>query len=246
MPTPPGQSCGNCAYGNQRPFRSINPPRIYNALSCCYNPPSPADLASNDPGVFAYWPQVQSSYWCGFWSSVVATSNVVNVGGTNITVSPASPPTITVSPTITASPPNIYVAAAVTVQPSSAAVNVTVAPSAAVITVLPATVAVTAAQGIQGTIGPAGPAGHSDIIYGSATMDFGASPVYASVLTVSGQASIGANSPVQAWVMNDEVAGAFVRLTPSPVRASVGFDIHAVSTGPLATGQLPVRWAWSP
>jgi hypothetical protein len=89
---------------------------------------------------------------------------------------------------------------------------------------------------------------------GTATLDFGATPGTNHVsVAVTGQASIGANDHVEAFIMgNDSTAThnayehmvAPIKLSVSSVVAATGFTINAVTDWRL-DGTFKCRWAWS-
>lgn len=91
---------------------------------------------------------------------------------------------------------------------------------------------------------------------GTATLDFGAHPgSNEASVAVTGQASIGAASKVEAWVMGDDTSGghtandhryfaALAGLTCGTPTAANGFTIYARSTEKL-TGTFAVRWVWA-
>jgi len=91
---------------------------------------------------------------------------------------------------------------------------------------------------------------------GTATINFGAFPgANEASVAVTGQASIGATSKVEAWVMGDDTSsnhtasdhryfGQFANLTCGTPTATTGFTIYARSSEKL-TGEWSVRWVWS-
>lgn len=90
---------------------------------------------------------------------------------------------------------------------------------------------------------------------GTATLDYGATPVDGASVAVTGQAGILTGSAVEAWFMADTtadngvdehlMAGTLAKLTCGSIVAGTGFTIFADNIGLLATGQFSVRWVWN-
>lgn len=90
---------------------------------------------------------------------------------------------------------------------------------------------------------------------GTATLDFGATPVAETSVAVTGQTDITAASFAEAWFMarstatNDTAAhkhaAAVMRLVCSVPSAGVGFTITAYCLQGAATGTFKVEWTWS-
>lgn len=99
------------------------------------------------------------------------------------------------------------------------------------------------ADGVPREIGPAGPPGHSDIVYGSATVDFGAAPVGDASVVVTDQDAITADAAIQVWVQSDPVADMMLRFTAEA--GADEFTIRADSIGALVSGTVPLRWSWA-
>jgi hypothetical protein len=91
---------------------------------------------------------------------------------------------------------------------------------------------------------------------GTASINFGAHPgANEASVAVTGQASIGAGSKVEAYVMADDTTSdhtasdhryfaALAGLTCGTPTAATGFTIHARSAEKLH-GQFQVRWVWA-
>jgi hypothetical protein len=90
---------------------------------------------------------------------------------------------------------------------------------------------------------------------GTATIDFGATPVADASVAVTGQTDITATAYVEAWFMarstaeNDaeahKQAAAVMRVVCSEPTAGVGFTITAYCLQGAATGTFKVEWTWS-
>lgn len=91
---------------------------------------------------------------------------------------------------------------------------------------------------------------------GTATIDFGAFPgSNEASVSVTGQASIGAGSKAEAFIMGDDstsdhtasdhrYVGLFMALTCGTPVAGTGFTIYARSTEKLQ-GTFALRWVWA-
>jgi hypothetical protein len=91
---------------------------------------------------------------------------------------------------------------------------------------------------------------------GSAIIDFGAFPgANEAGIAVTGQASIGATSKAEAFIMGDDTTtdhtaadhkyiGLWLNLTCGTPTAATGFTIYGRSTEKLQ-GTFNVRWVWS-
>lgn len=90
---------------------------------------------------------------------------------------------------------------------------------------------------------------------GTATLDFGATPVDEASVTVTGQTGILAGSHVEAFFMGDstadnsvdehEEAASLCPLTCRSIVAGTGFTIVAHPIAALGLGQFTVRWVWN-
>lgn len=90
---------------------------------------------------------------------------------------------------------------------------------------------------------------------GTAVLDFGVTPADEASIVVTGQASIGAGSPVEAFFMQEATAdngvdehaeaAALCPLVVSDVVAGTGFTIRAHPIAMFGIGTFNVRWAWA-
>lgn len=94
------------------------------------------------------------------------------------------------------------------------------------------------------TTGPQGVPGHSDLNYGTTTIDFGVVPTSDVTVAVNSQPTLGASAKIQTWIQGDALAQMMLRLTASAI-AGVGFSLRADSLGGLLTGTVAVNWCWS-
>jgi hypothetical protein len=89
---------------------------------------------------------------------------------------------------------------------------------------------------------------------GTVTLDFGAAPgIDRALIAVTGQATIGAGSNVEAFMMYDTTAdhtgndhlyiASVLQLVCGTVIPGTGFTIYGVSTEKLQ-GTYQVRWVW--
>lgn len=91
---------------------------------------------------------------------------------------------------------------------------------------------------------------------GTAVLDFGSYPgSNEASVAVTGQATIGASSKAEAYIMGDDTSpnhtasdhrylGLFVALTCGTPSSGVGFTIYARSYEKMQ-GQFTVRWVWT-
>lgn len=90
---------------------------------------------------------------------------------------------------------------------------------------------------------------------GTATIDFGATPVDEATVVITGQTGIVAGSHAEAFFMKDstadngtdehEEAAALCPLVCESIVAGTGFTIRAMPIAALGTGQFSVRWVWN-
>jgi len=90
---------------------------------------------------------------------------------------------------------------------------------------------------------------------GTATLNFGATPIDEATIAVTGQAGIIAGSHVEAFFMRETATGNGVEeheamaiycpLTVGSIIAGTGFTIYATMLAGFATGQFAVRWVWN-
>jgi hypothetical protein len=90
---------------------------------------------------------------------------------------------------------------------------------------------------------------------GTATLDFGATPIDSASVAVIGQASIAAGSAVEAFFMRTSTAdngldqhveaAALCPLVCGNIVAGTGFTIYAHPIAMLGTGQFTVNWVWN-
>ena len=91
---------------------------------------------------------------------------------------------------------------------------------------------------------------------GTATVDFGSTPVSEASIAVTGQGGILTTSKVEAWVQEESTAGnsttahkalAFIaRCYCRALVAGTGFTVDVLlMEGALATGTFKVEWVWS-
>lgn len=82
--------------------------------------------------------------------------------------------------------------------------------------------------------------------YGTATLDFGATPSGLADVTVNGGAFAGLTvfSNISVWIQDDTVGRIMLDVYPVNVTPGAGFTIEGNSHGALAAGQVPVRWSY--
>lgn len=90
---------------------------------------------------------------------------------------------------------------------------------------------------------------------GTATIDFGSTPVVEASVVVTGQAAITALSFVEAFVQsestadnsetNHRFAGVSFRMVCGTIVVGTGFTIYVTCLSGKATGTFKIRWVWS-
>lgn len=86
--------------------------------------------------------------------------------------------------------------------------------------------------------------GNINLLFGTATLDFGEVPTGDATVAVTGQNSVISSSQIQIWIQDDPIANQMIRLTPINTVPGVGFSIRADSVGALVSGTLPVNWSY--
>jgi hypothetical protein len=90
---------------------------------------------------------------------------------------------------------------------------------------------------------------------GSATLNFGSTPIDEATIAVTGQGGIVSGSHVEAFFMREtsadngveehEAMAIYCPLTVGSIVAGTGFTIFATMLAGYATGQFAVRWVWN-